>query len=299
MTTPAMTFESPRRTPSIAFPLVLIALGIAVLLANAGYLTGVSWRQVAQLWPLLLVLFGVDLLLRPRSMLAAVIVEVALIGAAFVYLAATPIPSGANAINTGPFTSQESVLRVGASSLSLTLGYGAGDLTVKAGPTAAVMPELVMVKSTHEDIDLQWNVGSSGSAIVNAKGVGPDFVIGGATRAWDVTVPSDMPVALTLNLGAGDFDIDLSSVLLTEATVNNGASNLEIALPRANGNVPVTISTGASSVDLRVPAGVEYRVRVTGGLNTISGPQKSSGYSTAVNRLTIAISSGVSSITIH
>ena len=299
MTTPAMTFESPRRTPSIAFPLVLIALGIAVLLANAGYLTGVSWRQVAQLWPLLLVLFGVDLLLRPRSMLAAVIVEVALIGAAFVYLAATPIPSGANAINTGPFTSQESVLRVGASSLSLTLGYGAGDLTVKAGPTAAVMPELVMVKSTHEDIDLQWNVGSSGSAIVNAKGVGPDFVIGGATRAWDVTVPSDMPVALTLNLGAGDFDIDLSSVLLTEATVNNGASNLEIALPRANGNVPVTISTGASSVDLRVPAGVEYRVRVTGGLNTISGPQESSGYSTAVNRLTIAISSGVSSITIH
>ena len=299
MTTPAMTFESPRRTPSFAFPLVLIALGLVFLLANAGYMTGVSWRQVAQLWPLLLVVLGVDLLLRPRSMIAAVIVEVALIGAAVFYLAATPIPPGANAINAGPFTSQESVLRVGASSLSLTLGYGAGDLTVKAGPTAAVMPELVMVKSTHEDIDLQWNVGSSGSAIVSAKGVGPDFVIGGATRAWDVTVPSDMPMALTLNLGAGDFDIDLSNVMLTEATVNNGASNLEVALPKPNGNVPVTISTGASSVDLRVPAGVEYRVRVTGGLNTISGPQESSGYSTAVNRLTIAISSGVSSITIH
>jgi hypothetical protein len=161
------------------------------------------------------------------------------------------------------------------------------------------MPELVMVKSTHEDIDLQWNVGSSGSAVVNAKGVGPDFVIGGVTRAWDVTVPSDMPVALTLNLGAGDFDIDLSNVMLTEATVNNGASNLDLALPKPNGNVPVTISTGASSVDLRIPAGVEYRVRLTGGLNTISGPQESAGYSTAVNRLTIAISSGVSSITIH
>jgi Domain of unknown function (DUF5668)/N-terminal domain of toast_rack, DUF2154 len=299
VTTPAMTFESPRRTPSIAFPLVLIALGIAFLLANAGYLTGVSWRQVAQLWPLLFVLFGVDLLLRPRSMLAAVVVEVALIGAAFFYLAATPIPPGANAINTGGFTSQESVLRVGASSLSLTLGYGAGDLTVKAGPTRAVVPELVTVKSTQEDIDLQWNVRSTGSAIVEAKGVGPDFVIGGVKRAWDVTLPSDMPVALTLNLGAGDFDLDLSNVMLTEATINNGASNLEIALPTPSGNVPVTISTGASSVDLRVPAGIEYRVRMTGGLNTISGPQESAGYSTAVNRLTIAISSGVSSITIH
>ena len=299
MTTPAMTFESPRRTPSIAFPLVLIALGLMFLLANAGYLTSVSWRQVAQLWPLLLVLFGVDLLLRPRSMFAAVIVEVALIGVALFYLAAAPIPPGGNAINTGTFTSQESVLRAGASSLSLTLGYGAGDLSVKAGPTAAVAPELVMVKSTHEDIDLQWNVRSTGSAVVEAKGVGPDFLVGGLKRAWDVTVPSDIPVALTLNLGAGDFDIDVSNVMLTEATINNGASNLEVALPKPSGNVPVTISTGASSVDLRVPAGVEYRVRVTGGLNTISGTQESAGYSTAVNRLTIAISSGVSSITIH
>jgi len=299
VTTPAMTFESPRRTPSIAFPLVLIALGLMFLLANAGYLTSVSWRQVAQLWPLLLVLFGVDLLLRPRSMFAAVIVEVALIGVALFYLAAAPIPRGGNVINTGTFTSQESVLRAGASSLSLTLGYGAGDLSVKAGPTAAVTPELVMVRSTHEDIDLQWNVRGTGSAVVEAKGVGPDFLVGGLKRAWDVTVPSDIPVALTLNLGAGDFDIDVSNVMLTEATINNGASNLEIALPKPSGNVPVTISTGASSVDLRVPAGVEYRVRVTGGLNTISGTQESAGYSTAVNRLTIAISSGVSSITIH
>ena len=294
MTTPAMTFESPRRTPSIAFPLVLIALGLVFLLANAGYLTGVSWRQVAQLWPLLLVVLGVDLLLRPRSMLAAVIVEVALIGAALFYLAATPIPPGANVINTGSFTSQESVLRTGASTLSLTVGYGAGDLAVKGGGT-----ELVMVKSTREDIDLQLNVRSSGSAIVDAKSVGPDFLVGGVKRAWDVTVPSDVPVGLTLNLGAGDFNIDLSNVILTEATISNGASNLEVALPKPSGNVPLTISTGASSVDLRVPAGVEYRVRVTGGLNTISGPQESSGYSTAVDRLTIAISSGVSSITIH
>ena len=299
MTTPAMTLESPRRAPSIAFPLVLITLGIVALLANAGYFTGITWRQVAQLWPMLLVLFGVDLLLRPRSMFAAIVVEVALIGAALFYLAAAPTLPGANPSSTGTFTSQQSVLRAGASSLSLTLGYGAGDLTVRAGPTDAVMPNLVMVKSTHEDIDLQWNVPSTGSATVNVKSANLDIPFGGAGRAWDVTLPSDMPVGLTLNLGAGDFDLDLSNVRLTRATVNNGASNLQIALPRPTGNVPITISTGASSLDLRVPTGVEYRLRVTGGLNSISGPQESAGYGTATDRLTITISSGASSITIR
>jgi hypothetical protein len=294
-----MTFESPRRTPSLAFPLVLIALGVVFLLANAGYMGRISWMDVAQLWPVLLVILGLDLLLRPRSVIVAAIVEIAIIGVALFYLAAgTPNLPGMNPINTDTFTSQESVLRTGASSLSLTLGYGAGDLTVRAGPTDAVMPNLVMVKSTREDIDLQWNVRSTGSAIVDVKSAEQD-PLRGITRAWDVTVPSDMPVGLTLNLGAGDFDLDLSNVMLTEATINNGASNLEIALPRPNGNVPITVSTGASSVDLRIPAGVEYRVRVTGALNSISGPEESSGYGSATNRLTIAISSGVSSITIH
>lgn len=300
MTTPTMTLEPPRRTPSAAFPLVLIALGIVALLANAGYLSNVTtWRQVAQLWPVLLVLLGADLLLRPRSMFAAVVVEIAIIAAALAYLVLGPALPGPNAVNAGPFTSQESVLRTGASSLSLTLGYGAGDLTVRAGPTDAVLPTLVMVKSTHEDIDMQWNVGSTGSATVDVKAPNVNLPVDGATRAWDVTLPSDMPVALTMNLGAGDFDVDLANVRLTEATINNGASNLQLALPKPTGNVSVTVSTGASSLDIRIPTGVAYRVRVTGALNSVNGLQESAGYASAADRLTIGISAGVSSITIH
>ncbi len=237
MTTPAMTLASPRRTPSIAFPLVLITLGIVFLLANAGYMTGLSWRQVAQLWPVLFVLLGVDLLIRPRSMLAAVVAEVAIIGAVLFYLVAAPgLTFGTNALSTGAFTSQESVVREG---------------------------------------------------------------VDGTARAWDVAVPSDIPVAMTLNLGAGAFDIDLSNVKLTHLTLNNGASDLRLALPKPSGNVPITISTGASSLDLSIPAGIEYSVRVTGAVNTVSGLQESSAYTSAVDRLTIVISSGASSITIH
>jgi hypothetical protein len=294
MTTPAMTLESPRRAPSIAFPLVLISLGIVFLLANAGYMTGVSWRHVVQLWPVLLVLLGVDLLLRPRSMLAAVIAEVAIIGAALVYLVAAPALPFGNAVTSGAFTSQESVAREGAGALSLTLGYGAGDLTLMGGSG-----DLVTVKSTREDIELQRVNRGAGSAAVEVRSVVPDVPFDGSSRAWNVTVPSDIPVGMTLNLGAGDFDIDLSGVKLTHATINNGASDLQMILPKPSGNVPITISTGASSVDLRIPDGTQYSVRVTGAVNSVSGLQESSAYASAVDRLTITISSGASSIAIH
>ena len=61
MTTPAMTFESPRRTPSFAFPLVLIAIGALWLLANLGAFTFINWRFA---WPLVLIAAGAALLVR-------------------------------------------------------------------------------------------------------------------------------------------------------------------------------------------------------------------------------------------
>jgi hypothetical protein len=296
MTTPVLAIDSPRRRdPALAFPLVLIALGVVFLLANAGYLNGMSWQNLAALWPVLFVLLGVDLLLRPRSVTAALIAEVAIIAASLIYVAAAPpLPFGASVVNAGPFVSAQTIAREGASQLSLTLGYGAGNLSVKGSAT-----DLVTVKSTHEDIEVQRNVRAGSSASVDVHSVTPQFVVNGARRAWDVTVPSDIPVAMTLNLGAGDFLLDLSTVLVTSATINNGASNLELALPAPRGNVPITISTGASSVLLRVPAGAQYEVRVTGALNSITGDQTSSGYAAASDRLTITISSGVSSITIR
>ena len=49
----------PRR--GVFWPLLLIALGLIFLLQNFGFITGVSWLAVASLWPLLLVLIGLDI----------------------------------------------------------------------------------------------------------------------------------------------------------------------------------------------------------------------------------------------
>jgi hypothetical protein len=112
-------------------------------------------------------------------------------------------------------------------------------------------------------------------------------------------IPSDIPVTLTANVGAGDFTFSLRDVKLASARFNGGASDLTIELPKPSGDVPVTISAGVSSITLEVPPGVDYRVRTTGGLNSVSGTDTSVGYATATDRLTILVTSGASSITIH
>ena len=271
-----------RPGPSFAWPLILISLGILFLLANAGYVTGDVWLHLAQVWPIALVLVGVDLLIRPRSVAVALVAEIALVAAAVVYAVAAPValPGTASIV--------ANVTRDGASQLDLDLSYGAGDLLVTGGAA-----DLVNIGSTRQDIELSRTGGSVTLRTANAT-----FPFG-LDRKWNVQLPSDLPTALKADLGAGSFTLDLSAVRLTRATISSGVSDLKLTLPHPKGDVSIRISGGASSMTISVPAGVEYAVTVDGGLTSTTGPTRSVGYATAADRVSISVSAGASSIQIR
>jgi hypothetical protein len=289
MTTQPMTLTPPAlpRRPATAFPLILIGLGIVFLLANGGFVDGGAWMRLAALWPVALVMIGADLLLRDRSTAAVLIVEVLVIAASIVYAVAGPgtvVPIGTNSTTVG---------REGAKSLALNLNYGAGALTLHGGATA-----LVEVQSTRSDARVQDVRHDGTAAFVTISPTQNDTFLFGPDRRWDVAVPSDTPLTLTMNVGAGDFDLDLRDVQLRGARISNGASQLVVRLPQATGDIPVTIETGASSVTFQIPDGVAYRVRTSGGLNTVNGIDETGSYGISTNRFTILVNGGLSTVTI-
>lgn len=271
-----------RGGPSLAWPLLLISLGVVFLLANAGYVSGDVWLHLAQVWPIALVLIGVDLLIRPRSIAVALIAEIALVAAAIAYAVAAP------AVLPGTAAIAANITRDGASQLDLELTYGAGDLLVTGGAT-----DLVNVGSTRQDVELTR---SGPSVILRSTNATFPF---GLDRKWNVQLPSDLPTTLKADLGAGDFTLDLGTVALTRATVTLGASDLKVTLPHPKGHVSIRITGGASSMTVDVPSGVEYAVAVDGGLTSTTGPTRSAGYATATDRVSITISAGASSIEIR
>lgn len=289
MTTPSMTIpQQPQRHFSVAFPLVLISLGIAFLLVNLGVVHGVSWAQVFSLWPVLIILAGVDLLLRPRSYLAAAVVDIAIIVAAFAYLL-----SGAT-VGPADLSYSVNIPRAGVTELGLTVNYGAGAFRLSGGGT-----DLVGVSSSAQDISRTVEQSNTSATVVVSSDTNTVVGIGGRDRQWSVSIPSDVRTSMTLNLGAGDFDVDLSRVQLTRGTINAGASNLTVTLPKPSGNVPLKISSGASSVTIVVPSGVAYSVSTTGVLHSVAGPQQSSDYATASDRVTVEISIAAGSVQIR
>ncbi|HEV3461859.1 MAG TPA: DUF5668 domain-containing protein, partial [Candidatus Dormibacteraeota bacterium] len=83
------------RNRGLLFPLVLIAIGVVVLLSNTGVLSSDALLRLADLWPLLLVILGLQLILnhtlpRQQATLIGLGATVVIVAAAVAYAALAP-----------------------------------------------------------------------------------------------------------------------------------------------------------------------------------------------------------------
>jgi hypothetical protein len=88
----------------------------------------------------------------------------------------------------------------------------------------------------------------------------------GAHRGGKVTLNQDLAWRITVRGGVADLDADLRALRLEALELGQGASQVEVRLPRPAGVVPVRIRGGASQVRIRRPAGVPVRLRVGRGV---------------------------------
>lgn len=305
-----------RARQGVFWPLLLIALGIVFLLSNFGAISGISWLAVASLWPLLLILIGLDVAFARRWPLPALAAEVLVIAAGLALLAYSPNLSPGIYVFTdgdGPGVADVTVPRGNTTELALSLNAGATrSYHVTGGATA-------LVEAHSANPNLRVRVSGTSRPIVRLDQVSSGFLRPVDSDDIQIRVPSDLPTSITINVGAGDFDIDLSDVRLTDARVNLGASSMRFVLPKpTTGNVDIRLNGGASTITVVVPDGVEARIATTGGFlslrsdNTRLGTDgatggciacgstiETSGYSSASNRVTVTISAGASSIVVR
>ena len=304
---PPPTLHRQRRRGGVVWPLLLIFVGGVFLLENMGYLPPNFWTNLWSLWPLVLVLIGIELLLSHRvpwpglAALAAVV----LIGGAV----ATNWNwhAGAGAATT---TSDQTDLD-GASQAAVTLRFGAGQLTV--GPiTDPRQGELaVMGYSGPSGLQprAQYTPESGGvGQLTYSMGGRPEspFVGGGSPRA-DLGLATDVPItSLNVETGATDARLDLSSLRISNLEFSVGVARTWIRLPQS-GATTVHISGGASSIMLEIPDGVAARIQHHGGLSTLTvdqtrfplvseGLYESPGFDSAPNKVDIQLETGITTI---
>jgi hypothetical protein len=124
----------------------------------------------------------------------------------------------------------------------------------------------------------------------------PDAWRGGSE--WVVHLAPDVPTLLTMNAGAGDFQVDLSGATVAGVRLQVGAAQARVILPQPRGTVEIRAGGGAAQLTFVPPPGVEYRLETSGGLTSVDGQTESPGYAAATDRVLIRFSGGAASVRI-
>jgi hypothetical protein len=291
------------------WPLVLVTIGLVFLLVNYGFVPGVTALSLLSLWPLLLILAGVDVAIGRRWPFAALGIDVAVIALGLVLLSTQPALVGTPVFILGGGGAGEhdvSVARQSAASLSLEINGGAGRFHVSGGSTT-----LVEAHSSGGDLRLRHAMSAqpSGPRIDVRIDQTGNRRFGAGMGDIETRIASDVPTELTVNGGAGEFTIDLRDVTLSGAELNVGAATLMLTLPKPIGPASIDVNAGASSIIIEVPEGVEARVTTTGALVSVrssnprvivsGGTAETSGYGAASARVIVRVKAGASSITLR
>jgi hypothetical protein len=298
---PSIEKPAPRSLGGLILPLILIGLGVAFLLANLGYLPPISIRALADVWPIALILIGIEVLLGRRQPLLGLGLQLVAIALAVAIVASQSAGLTSSATGT---TSSETVARDGATALVLDVDSHMGDISIAGGAVALVAMRAtgggVDVSTDRENGRVEVEIDPKHDLVLPFQGFRTDL---------EVAIASDVPTSIRLDVGAGDARLDLRELRITQVSIDAGAGDIFISLPVPQGDVAMEIDAGAAGITIEVPSGVEARVTLSGGAVSLDstnsrmpasgGTAQTAGYAAASSRVTVSIDAGAASVHIR
>ncbi len=296
-----------------------ILLGCTYLAVSGGYVSESALVVLITLWPVALILLGLNFILKDRWVFAAVGFLV-LVGT---FAAALYQPSQLGLVGTNQKdTVQTTQTRLEALEKRI-------ELTVDTGAVALDVHEMTEEQSLVDDVFVEGR-NLTGSISVSrditdgvAKLVISEIDKGSRRADFDplviprnvskrsvkILVNRNLPLTVTLRSGAANEKLDFSKARLEKLVVKSGAVNSQIRLGSENGAHKIEIESGASNYKLLVPKDVGYRAVSNSGLTNISFPggsqvvngemeKKSANYESSLSKYDITLRSGLTNLEI-
>lgn len=256
-----------RRFPNLFWPIIFIGVGALYLMANLDLIEAVDFRQIWRLWPVFLVIAGINMLFGRNTRWLASLLSglLALLVVAFLFFA----PTIMDTYRSGDLTTDTfSEPMDGAESANVSLDFDYGTIYVNALEDS---PLLFVAEVTHEqDVSFHSSGADRRNIRLDLNQLGlPAFgsFLDQAKTEAQVGLASGVPIELVVDIGGGSAEMDLSDLELDRLDAGSGSGNLEAALP--SGDYPVKLSSGSGSVTVQTGAGSELDLKVDVGSGRI------------------------------
>jgi hypothetical protein len=294
-----------RHYRSFFWPVVLILIGVFALLVDLNVISADRLYRLADLWPLILIVLGLELIARRTlqgsavNIAAVLILVIAGVGAV-TYVAVGPaIPGGTHTLTAsdqvGTLTAARLDVEVGAADLTVvgdkSLG---GDLYRAVVTYSGSKPEVTLDRSTGE---------------LRISQHGEFLFFGNRHLTIELHISPAVSWSFSVNSGATNATLKLNDVKVTSIESNTGAVRLEITVGPPKGIVPIRVDGGALTVRVHRPNGTQVSVQLSGGAVNLnadghhtgaigSASWESDGYANANDAYSIEVNGGACTVTV-
>ena len=274
-------------------PILVIGLGIIFLLNNFGFLPWEIWQNLWKFWPILLILFGVEVLLGRVSSLRTVIFLLVLIFLLPLLLILNPLTGNPLATEKldfekplGNLTKTEINLNLQSNKLTLSSLELGSDRAIRA----SVKYSKLLPKA---DITEERRFGEARYIFTQPEKFLP--FSGNLGNTVDLKLSRLIPNYLYLKANTGVFDLNLEKLNIPQLTISYAK----------NSNNKTYIKVVAAKVLLKIPPELQAQIKTDSVLKEIKIDEKrfkkeanqytTAGFASAANKVQIEISGSASS----
>ncbi|MEO8609880.1 MAG: DUF5668 domain-containing protein [Chloroflexota bacterium] len=263
-----------RNGRSLFWPLILIGAGLVWLLTNVGILQPASLNILFRLWPVILIVLGLNLLLGRRSPAVGTLIGLGGVAVVILLMLVGPSLGWAKSAEVKTASYEEAV--GDAQSAHISLDLSVADTTVKALTDSN---DLFQADLTYIG-DLDYEVVNEPVKTISLRQVNEsnggirfldwNFWDHDQKLNWDIGLSKNVPLDLDVTSGVSNSTLDLQDLDLTSLHVNSGVGSTELTLPAMQDSYTVDISGGAGSTNITVEEGTTVDFTIQGGVGSVT-----------------------------
>ncbi|HEV3375114.1 MAG TPA: toast rack family protein [Candidatus Acidoferrum sp.] len=272
-----MAQDGAPRHGSLLFPILLITIGGLFLYANWRPSFD-PWPVLTTYWPLILIFLGLgkmwDVSRRrqnpdaPRSSVGATVGILAVVLLLFALLWHGRAFSHGRRFSSSLRHDARTVDLEGAKTVRADLSIGAGQLTLRGGSSHLLDADFdYFAREGSPQVEYTVDAGK-GELKISQEGGEPN--IGGTNNTWSLHFGNSVPLDLKIDMGAGEGDLRLRDLDVTNLNVNMGAGRVEVDLTGdRKKDLDADIEGGVGQAVIRLPRKIGVIVNASGGIGTI------------------------------
>ncbi|MEO8887566.1 MAG: DUF5668 domain-containing protein [Mucilaginibacter sp.] len=300
---------------------VLVLIGTAFLLNNYGVIS-LHWHNFFSLWPIFIVIAGVNLLFaHNRSVWATVIKLIVIVGGLGILLfgnfgnrynmwpgmhfdvnddndmgnhAITKVEGNSNFVEAYTADAHRVKLNISGGGTNYILKDTTNQLFTadtrefygkyEFNPNMTDSVKVLNFKMSNSHGNFNWGDNKKSNSATMKLNINPE---------WDINI----------NAGATSLDFDLSKFKIRSLDINGGAASFDVKLGQPLNESTIKVSTGVSDVNISIPKNAACSIKKHSGLSSSNfegfvkqddGNYETPGFATAKNKFYIKINGGVS-----